>query len=106
MLRITEIPETDGTVRLRLDGTLSGSSFEELTRACARYRGPEIESITLDMSGLEFMSNDAAFKVAALRGDRLKLVNCSAFIEMLIENVTGEKHRHGSEDSNGKKAGR
>ena len=109
MLRITEIPDLNGTVSLRLDGSLSQNSFEDLVRVCARYQAPQTELITLDMSGVVFMSNDAAVRLAALRSERFRLANCSAFIQTLMANVADEnqsKTGNAIDDYNGRKAGK
>src|SRR5919205_4488237 len=87
MLRITAIAQTNGGVRLRLDGSIGQSSFDELAGICADYKARQNTSITLDMSGVGFMSNHAAASLAALKSDGLELINCSAFIEMLIVNA-------------------
>ena len=87
MLRITENLESDKTVRLRLDGTVSEASFAELEEACRRHRDSEEKIVLLDMAGVVFMNNMAANKLARLRSERLRIVNCSPFIETLLINV-------------------
>ena len=87
MLRITESIENDKTVRLRLDGTISEASFVELEEACGRYQDREEKIVLLDMAGVVFMNNQAASKLAPLRSERLRIVNCSPFIETLLSNI-------------------
>jgi hypothetical protein len=58
MLRITENAENGNIVRLRLDGT-----------------------------GVVFMNNEVASKLARLRSEQLKIINCSPFIEALLNTV-------------------
>ena len=50
----------------------------------------EFNAITVDMGGVVFITNEAAFKLARLRSARLQLINCSGFIEMLLENAAKE----------------
>jgi anti-anti-sigma regulatory factor len=88
MLRITENFENGTTIRLRLDGTISPASVEELEKTCSRYQnGSEDKVILLDMSGVVFMTNDTASKMVRLRGERLRIINCSPFIETLLNTA-------------------
>lgn len=87
MLRITEISENGKTVRLRLDGTLTAASYSELDTLCSQYQVRDGKIILLDMGGVIFMNNDAARKLAKLRSERLRVINCSPFIETLLKTV-------------------
>jgi anti-anti-sigma regulatory factor len=86
MLRITENFENGKTVRLRLDGTISRTSFAELKETCARHQTSH-EQIVLDMAGVVFMNNEVATQVVSLRSERLRIINCSPFIETLLNSV-------------------
>jgi anti-anti-sigma regulatory factor len=87
MLRITEHIEDAKAVRLRLDGTLSVTCFAEIEEACDRCRNEPGKIILLDMAGVVFMDNDSASRIARLRGEQLRVINCSPFIETLLSNV-------------------
>ena len=87
MLRITESFDNDNTVRFRLDGTISEASFAEVEEACARHNGNHEQIILFDMAGVMFMSNDTAKKLIHLRSDRVRIINCSPFIETLLHTV-------------------
>ncbi len=87
MLKITENFDNGNTVRLRLDGTISDEAFRELVNAWSRHRDGARPTIILDMSGVEFMSNDSARKLTEMRGDGCRIINCSPFIEMLLETM-------------------
>jgi anti-anti-sigma regulatory factor len=88
MLRITENFENDKTIRLRLDGSISPESCRELEKACLRYQGQNKGKIVLlDMSGVVFMTNDAATNIVRLRGEQLRIINCSPFIETLLNTA-------------------
>ena len=89
MLRITESFYDNNTVRLRFDGTISEASFAEVEEACARHSGNHERTILFDMAGVIFMSNDAAKKLIQLRSDRVRIINCSPFIETLLQTVEG-----------------
>jgi hypothetical protein len=88
MLRITESFDKDNTVRLRLDGTISETSFADLEGVFARYDAPQ-QIILLDMAGVMFMNDHAAMKMVQLRSDRVQIINCSPFIETLLQIVEG-----------------
>jgi anti-anti-sigma regulatory factor len=87
MLRITENTENGKTVRLRLDGTVTSTSYSELEAAYARHRETSEKIILVDMAGVMFMNNETASKLAGLRSDKLRIINCSPFIETLLNTV-------------------
>jgi anti-anti-sigma regulatory factor len=87
MLKITEHFENAKTVRLRLDGTLNALSLHEVEEICSRHQGENGKVTLLDLAGVVFMNNESAKRLVELRGDRLKIINCSPFIEMLLQTV-------------------
>lgn len=87
MLRITEIHEEGHTVRLRLDGSISAESFDEIRRLCARHRESGGAIVVVDMAGVSFMTHAVAKKLARLRGDSLRIVNCTPFTAALLESA-------------------
>jgi len=89
MLRITENLESGKTVRLRLDGTISTASLPELEEICSRHQTANATVILLDLAGVVFMSDETARKLLELRDDRLRIINCSPFIETLLSTVEG-----------------
>ena len=87
MLRITENPHNGKTVSFRLDGTLTAASCADLEALCSQYQQTEGKVIQLDMAGVVFMNEEVARRVVELRSDRLTIINCSPFIEMLLRMV-------------------
>ncbi len=87
MLRITENLENGNTIRLRLDGTISSVTLEDLTEVCDRHQQSEGRTIIVDMAGVNFMHDDAARQMAKLRGESLRIINCSPFISTLLDTV-------------------
>jgi anti-anti-sigma regulatory factor len=87
MLKITENADEGTILRLRLDGTLNSASYSELEAVCARHDASNGATILLDMAGIVFMNDDVARKLAVLRSERLRIINCSPFIETLLETV-------------------
>jgi anti-anti-sigma regulatory factor len=87
MLRITENTDNGKTVRLRLDGTVTSASYDELATVCSRHQASAEKIILLDMTGVVFMNNEVAGKVAGLQNEQLRIINCSPFIETLLNTV-------------------
>jgi anti-anti-sigma regulatory factor len=87
MLRITENLKNDKAVSLRLDGTISDDAFAELAELCARHRLDPGQILIIDMAGVNFMTHDAARKLAQLRAESLQIVNCSPFIAALLDSA-------------------
>jgi len=85
MLRITENLEKDKAMRLRLDGTVSIESFNELAELCARHQFNGGQTVIVDMAGVNFMHDDAARKLARLRTKSVRVINCSPFIAALLD---------------------
>ncbi|MGH7810841.1 MAG: STAS domain-containing protein [Candidatus Binatia bacterium] len=90
MLRITETIENKKAVRLRLDGSITDQNFADLMAVYANHRNGNDPTIIVDMAGVEFMSNDVAQKLIAMRGDRVRFINCSPFIDMLLGPLDGK----------------
>jgi anti-anti-sigma regulatory factor len=87
MLRITENFENGKTVRLRLDGTLANEGFDQLANAFSVLRDGGSRTIIVDMGGVEFMNDHAARELIKLRGNELRIINCSPFIATLLETI-------------------
>jgi anti-anti-sigma regulatory factor len=72
-------------MRLKLDGTISSDSVGELEEMIAMHQSST--EVILDMVGVSFMNEAAAKKLAALRGESLRIINCSPFISALLDMV-------------------
>jgi anti-anti-sigma regulatory factor len=86
MLRITESLENGKLLRLRLDGTLANEGFDELANTLSAYRDIA-RTIIVDMGGVEFMNDYAARELIKLRGNELRIINCSPFIATLLATI-------------------
>ena len=89
MLRISENFENGKIIRLRLDGTVDSASFTDLDAVCSRHQSGDGKVILLDLAGVVFMNDETARKLAELRSERLRFINCSPFIETLLKTVEG-----------------
>jgi len=95
MLRITENIDSDKIIKLRLDGTISESSFAEIQAAFTRHvENSRGVIVVLDMAGVVFMNNDAVKSMVQLRSARLRMINCSPFIEMLLKTTAETRAEH------------
>jgi anti-anti-sigma regulatory factor len=77
--------ENGEILRVRLDGTINSDSYAELENVFARQSGANGRTIILDMAGVEFMNDEAARNLIKLRSERVRIINCSPFIVMLLE---------------------
>jgi anti-anti-sigma regulatory factor len=87
MLRITENFENGHVIRLRVDGSLTSESYAELDKAFSRYHQGKRQTIILDMTGVSFMNDESAAKLARIKGETLRIINCSPFIAALLDTV-------------------
>ena len=90
MLRITENLENGTAIRLRLDGTISVESYADLEQVFQRYNTSAGRTIILDMAGVDFISDEPARQLVKLRGERLRIINCSPFIVTLLETLDSQ----------------
>ena len=91
MLRITEQRESENTMRIRLDGNLDLEGYAELEALWAGPSAHQASLLVLDMTGVVYMSDEAARKLTSQRGDSFHIINCSPFIEMLLGSIGNEK---------------
>lgn len=91
MMRITEQSEDPNTMRIRLDGKLDLESYAELEAIWSRASENKNTRLVIDMTGVVFMSDDAARRLTSQRSDSFHIVNCSPFIEMLLGNISNQK---------------
>lgn len=87
MLRITQSSPDEETVSLRLDGTLTATACGELEALCSDYQESDGKIIHLDMAGVVFINEEVAKRLVELRSNRLSIINCSPFVEMLLRTV-------------------
>lgn len=88
MLKITENIESENTIRLRLDGTMSIDGFGELADVYTAHRDSIGRTVILDMAGVDFMNDQAASRLIGLCNERLRIINCSPFIATLLDTIS------------------
>jgi anti-anti-sigma regulatory factor len=87
MLRISESFENYDTLRLRLEGTLLPESYEAFAEIFATQQRAGRKTIIVDLTGITFMNDDSARKIAALQSEQVRVINCSPFIETLLSTL-------------------
>ncbi len=87
MLRITRIDETQRRTTLRLEGRVTARELPELRAVCETCAA-EARQLSLDLSGLRFVDSPAASALAALGREATTLVGASAFVKLLLEEVS------------------
>lgn len=87
MLRITEIFEKENIVTLRLEGKVSGVWVSELEKIRLYYSHEENKAVILDFTGVTFIDNNGVRMLENIKDERVRIINCSPFIRLLICNL-------------------
>ena len=91
MLRITVVDTSCQSVRLRVEGRLTGQSVEELRQCCdLHFPGPGVPLI-LDLADVSFADAEGIALLRSLRRDNVTLLNPSAFLAMQVGDCEGEE---------------
>lgn len=91
MLKITETSEDDKTVTLRLDGKVVDIWIPDLERQCLYHRDKENKTVVLDFSGVTFIDNKGVRMLEKIKDERIKIINCSLFIQSLLNLIASSK---------------
>jgi anti-anti-sigma regulatory factor len=87
MLRITETLEDAKAARLKLEGVLTSENYPELNAVIQRNCRYESRTLILDMRGVTYLDENAACELTRLRSERLSVINCSPFVETMLDAV-------------------
>lgn len=87
MLRITETSKDEKTVTLRLDGKVVDVWVSDLERQCLYHKDEKNKTVILDFSGVTFIDNEGVRMLEEIKDERIRIVNCSLFIEALLRNL-------------------
>lgn len=83
-LRITRAEDTDpGLITLRVEGRVVAEAVGVLERECWRSLG-EVPKVRVDFSGVTFIDGRGVDMLKRINGQRLRVVNCSVFVEHLL----------------------
>jgi anti-anti-sigma regulatory factor len=86
MLRISRDEAINGSVNVRLEGTLTGPWVEETKRVCEAAAGRG-DKLRLDLAGVSFVDREGVQLLAQLQKANAALKNCSAFLEAQLRSV-------------------
>jgi ABC-type transporter Mla MlaB component len=87
VLRISQIKDSDESIRLKLEGRLVGPWVEELRNQSERALS-EVEDVTLDLEKLLFVDSSGAALLRELASRQVANVNCSTFISQQLKEAT------------------
>lgn len=73
-----------------LEGKLVGMWIPELERTCLYHRKEKNKSVVLDFSGLTFIDNKGLKMLESMQDERVRIINCPAFIQSLLSNLVIE----------------
>jgi anti-anti-sigma regulatory factor len=91
MLRITVVDTSCQSVRLRVEGRLTGRSVEELRQSCyLHFPGPGVPLI-LDLADLSFADAEGIALLISLRRDNVTLLNPSQFLALQVADREGQE---------------
>jgi anti-anti-sigma regulatory factor len=88
VLRITKVTETPTFVILKLEGRIVSEWVAILRRECVAALDAQ-RMVLLDCSGVIFINGRGVKMLKRLMSDNLQLINCSAFIESLLQGGNG-----------------
>ena len=83
MLKITRIYESSECVTLRLEGRIGGVWIDELRHECMSCL-TQGRTLTLDLSGVQFVEAPGIVMLRAMLDQRIQLVGCSLFLSGLL----------------------
>lgn len=87
MLRITKTSEDHNTVTLKLEGKVTDDTALDLERLCLLYRDGENKKVFLDFQGVTFINGFGIEMLERIKGERIKMVNGSFFVETLLKSL-------------------
>lgn len=82
MLRIEEKKTGSKNITLKLDGKIETAYIEELKAICLNLM--KKGRLTLDFQGVSYMDEESIAMLAKLSDRKLKIINCSPFISVLL----------------------
>ena len=89
MLRITVVDSSNATVRLRVEGRLTGRSVEELRRSCDLHAPGESARLTLDLADVSFADAAGIEVLKELQARNVAILNLAPFLALQLRNPKG-----------------
>ncbi len=89
MLRITVVDSSSQSVRLRVEGRLTGQSVEELRQSCHVHGLGAGVQLTLDLANVSFADVAGVELLRDLRSQSVTLLSPSAFLAIQVQGQRG-----------------
>jgi anti-anti-sigma regulatory factor len=80
MLRVTVVESSRGTVTLRVEGRITGSSVEELRRACDAHTSADEVQLSLELADVSFVDAAGIVLLKELRSRGVSLMRANPFM--------------------------
>ncbi len=91
MLRITLVSEDDMTVTLRLEGKIVNEWILVLEKTCLDHKDNRNKIVSLDFSGVTFISDEGVKMLENINIGRVEVTNCSPFVREILPNLIRDK---------------
>ena len=89
MLRITVVDSSNATVRLRVEGRLTGRSVDELRQSCDLHAPGKSARLTLDLADVSFADAAGIGVLKELQARNVALMNLAPFLALQLHNPKG-----------------
>ena len=83
MLRVTVVESSDSSVRLRVEGRLTGRSIEEMRESCELHLGEGVH-LTLDLVDVSFADADGIELLKDLRSRDVTILNLVPYLALQL----------------------
>ncbi len=96
MLRITAVGTSGESVRLRVEGRLTGRSVEELRRSCEFHALGRGTRLTLDLADVSFADAQGIALLRDLKNRDVSLVNLAPFLALHLQDAASGSPKSGT----------
>jgi anti-anti-sigma regulatory factor len=90
MLRVTVVESSDSSVRLRVEGRLTGRCIEELRESCELHALAEGMRLTLDLADVSFSDADGVELLKDLRRRGVIILNLVPYLALQLRVAEGK----------------
>jgi STAS domain len=84
MLRVTVVESSDSSVRLRVEGRLTGRSIEELRESCELHALVDGMRLILDLADVSFSDGDGIELLKDLRRREVTILNLVPYLALQL----------------------
>ena len=89
MLRVTVVDSSDSSVRLRVEGRLTGRCIEELRESCELHALADGMRLTLDLGDVSFADGDGIQLLRELRTREVIILNLVPYLALHLRLAEG-----------------